>query len=287
MRFQFILDHRQSYPIQLMCRVLKVSRSGYYAWRKRKPSARQMANDFLLALIRLHHRKSRGTYGSRRIHAALQRDGIRCGHNRVARLMRLHQLQARRKRSYKGTTQSDHRFPVVANVLNQEFYAEKPNQIWLGDITYIATAEGWLYLAVLLDLYSRKIVGWSMQPFLKRQLVLDALQTALKDRRPRPGFLHHSDQGSQYASDDYQALLATHDATVSMSRRGNCLDNAPVESFFATLKTECVRDAVYSTRARARADLFEYIEVFYNRQRLHSQLGYRSPAEYELMPSVA
>ena len=168
MRFQFIHDHRQSYPVQLMCRVLEVSRSGYYAWRKRKPSARQMANDFLLALIRLHHRKSRGTYGSRRIHAALQRDGITCGHNRVARLMRIHRLQARRKRSYRVTTQSNHRFPVVTNVLNQEFRAEKPNEVWLGDITYIATAEGWLYLAVLLDLFSRRIIGWSMQPFLKR-----------------------------------------------------------------------------------------------------------------------
>lgn len=287
MRFQFIHNHRQSYPVQLMCRVLRVSRSGYYAWRKRKPSARQMANDFLLALIRLHHRKSRGTYGSRRIHAALQRDGICCGHNRVARLMRLHQLQARRKRSYRVTTQSNHRFPVVTNVLSQEFRAEKPNEIWLGDITYIATAEGWLYLAVLLDLFSRKIVGWSMQPFLKRQLVLDTLKTALRNRRPWPGFLHHSDQGSQYASDDYQALLTAHRATVSMSRRGNCYDNAPVESFFASLKTECVREVVYPTRARAKADLFEYIEVFYNRQRLHSQLDYHSPAEFELMSSVA
>lgn len=287
MRFQFIHDHRQSYPVQLMCRVLQVSRSGYYAWRKRKPSARQMANEFLLALIRLHHRHSRGTYGSRRIHAALQRDGICCGHNRVARLMRLHQLQARRKRSYKVTTDSSHRFPVASNVLNQAFSAEKPNTVWLGDITYIATAEGWLYLAVLLDLYSRKVVGWSMQPRLQRRLVLEALKTALSNRQPPPGFLHHSDQGSQYASDEYQALLATHQATVSMSRRGNCYDNAPVESFFATLKTECVRDVVYPTRALAKADLFEYIEVFYNRQRLHSQLDYHSPAEYELMSSVA
>lgn len=287
MRFQFIHDHRQSYPTQLMCRVLQVSRSGYYAWRKRKPSGRQMANEFLLALIRLHHRNSRGTYGSRRIHAALQRDGIRCGHNRVARLMRMHQLQARRKRSYKVTTDSSHRFPVVSNVLNQEFSVAKPNKVWLGDITYIATAEGWLYLAVLLDLYSRKIVGWSMQPVLQRRLVLEALKAALSNRRPRPGFLHHSDQGSQYASDEYQALLASQQATISMSRRGNCYDNAPVESFFATLKTECVRDVVYPTRARAKADLFEYIEVFYNRQRLHSQLDYHSPAEYELMSSVA
>lgn len=287
MRFQFIHDHRQGYPIGLMCRILEVSRSGYYAWRKRKPSARKMANNVLLALIRLHHRQSRGSYGSPRIHAMLQREGIYCGRNRVARLMRRDGLQARRKRSYKVTTQSNHCLPVAANVLNQQFTAEERNQVWLGDITYIATAEGWLYLAVLLDLFSRKIVGWSMQPYLKCQLVLDTLRMALQNRRPRPGLLHHSDQGSQYASDDYQTLLSSHQMIVSMSRRGNCYDCAPVESFFATLKTECIRGIVYPTRAAAKAALFDYIEVFYNRQRLHSQLGYLSPTEFELMPAVA
>lgn len=182
----------------------------------------------------------------------------------LARLMRLHGIQARRKRSYKVTTQSNHRFPVAANLLNQQFTAVRPNQIWLGDITYLATAEGWLYLAVLLDLYSRKIVGWSMQPTLHRQLVLDTFRMAFKNQRPQPGLLHHSDQGSQYASYDYQQLLAGHQVQASMSRRGNCYDNAPVESFFARLKAECVRDIVYSSRALARAESFEYIEIFYN-----------------------
>ena len=270
-----------------MCQVLQVSRSGYYAWRKRKPSARKMANETLLALIRLHYRRNRGVYGSPRIYATLRREGICCSRKRVARLMRLHGIEAHRKRSYKVTTQSNHRFPVAANLLNQQFTAVRPNQIWLGDITYLATAEGWLYLAVLLDLYSRKIVGWSMQPTLHRQLVLDTFRMAFKNQRPQPGLLHHSDQGSQYASYDYQQLLADHQVQASMSRRGNCYDNAPIESFFATLKAECVRGIVYPSRALARAELFEYIEIFYNRQRLHSQLGYRTPVEYELLPAVS
>ena len=211
-----------------------------------------MANETLLALIRLHHRRNKGVYGSPRIYAALRREGIRYSRKRVTQLMRLHVIQARCKRSYKVTTQSNHRFPVVANVLNQQFTAVRPNQIWLGDITYLATAKGWLYLAVLLDLYSRKIVGWSMQTTLHRQLVLDTFRMAFKNHHPQPGLLHHSDQGSQYASGDYQQLLADHQVRVSMSRRGNCYDNAPAESFFATLKAECVRDVVYPSRALAQ-----------------------------------
>lgn len=246
-----------------------------------------MADEKLLTLIRLYHQRSNGAYGSPRIHAMLRREGVRCGRKRVARLMRLYHIRARRKRSYKVTTQSNHRFPVAANVLNQQFTADRPNQIWLGDITYLATAEGWLYLAVLLDLYSRKIVGWSMQKTLKRQLVIDTFRMAFRKQRPQPGLLHHSDQGSQYASTDYQRLLTDHQVQPSMSRRGNCYDNAPVESFFATLKAESVRGVVYPSRAAARAELFEYIEIFYNRQRLHSQLGYRSPIEYELLPAVS
>lgn len=246
-----------------------------------------MADKVLLALIRLHHKKSRGTYGSPRIHAALRKEGVRCGRKRVARLMRKAGLRARRKRSYRITTLSNHSLPVAPNLLDRQFSADRMNQVWLSDITYVATAEGWLYLAVVLDLYSRKIVGWSMQPTLARQLVLDALQMALGRRRPQSGWLHHSDRGSQYASADYQALLSDHGALVSMSRRGDCYDNAPVESFFSSLKTECFRDIVYPSREAAKADLFDYIEVFYNRQRLHSSLGYLSPTEFELMPVVA
>jgi putative transposase len=287
MRFQFLDDHQQQFPITLMCRVLDVSRSGYYAWRKREPSARKMADQVLLALIRLHHKKSRGAYGSPRIHQAIQKEGIRCGRKRVARLMREASLRARQKRSHKVTTQSNHYLPVAPNLLDQAFTAKRPDTIWLSDITYLATAEGWLYLAVVLDLYSRLIVGWSMQPSLARQLPLAALQMALQQRRPEAGWLHHSDRGSQYASADYQQLLADHGARVSMSRRGNCYDSAPVESFFSTLKSECVQNVVFQTREQAKAALFDYIELFYNRQRLHSSLGYLSPTEYELAPIVA
>ena len=222
MRFRFIDEHQAAYPVALLCRVLDVFCSGYYAWRQRQPSARKMADTVLLALIRRHHQKSRGVYGSPRIHAALQKEGVRCGRKRVARLISEAGLRARQKRSYRVTTLSNHNLPVAPNLLDRQFSADRMNQVWLSDITYVATAEGWLYLAVVLDLYSRQIVGWSMQPTLARQLVLDALQMALDRRRPQPGWLHHSDRGRQYASADYQTLLSDHDALVSMSRRGDC-----------------------------------------------------------------
>jgi putative transposase len=287
MRFEFIETHQERYPVTLMCQVLAVSPSGYYAWRKRPVSQRKMADEQLLTEIKAIHDKSRRTYGSPRIHAILGQCGIHCGRKRVARLMRQANLRIRRKRSYKVTTQSNHNLPVAPNLLQQKFVADKPNQIWLADITYIATAEGWLYLAVVLDLYSRRIVGWSMQPTLNRILVLAALDMALKQRQPPAGLLHHSDRGSQYASKDYQALLADYQLLPSMSRRGNCYDNAPMESFFATLKTECVQGNVYPSRSIARAELFEYMELFYNRQRSHTQLNYLSPIEYEQLPLVA
>ncbi len=287
MRFQFIDKHRDVYPITLMCQVLAVSPSGYYAWRNRPVCQRKMADTQLLSKIKTIFKKSRQTYGSPRIHAILREQGIRCGGKRVARLMRQAKLKVKRKRSYKVTTQSNHNLPVAPNLLNQQFTATQPNQVWLADITYVATAEGWLYLAVVLDLYSRRVVGWSMQPTLNRRLVLSALDMALKLRNPPAGLLHHSDRGSQYASRDYQAMLATYELLPSMSRRGNCYDNAPMESFFATLKTECIQGVVYSSRLEARAELFEYIEMFYNRQRIHSQLGYKSPVAYEELPLVA
>jgi putative transposase len=286
MKFHFIQRHAEQYRIKVMCSILGVSRSGYYAWKKRQPSARERANRGLRALIRLLHRKSRGTYGYRRVHAALVAQGNICGLNRVARLMRNEGLHARRRRRYKRTTQSRHNWPVAPNHLAQSFAANGPNEKWVTDITYVRTDEGWLYLAVVLDLYSRLVVGWAMEPFLTDTLTTKALNMALGTRQPPPGFLHHSDRGSQYASGRYRRLLNRHDALASMSRTGNVYDNAPMESFFATLKTELVHLRNYYSRRQAKADIFEYIEVFYNRQRLHSALGYLSPLTFESL-SVA
>ena len=281
MKFRFIQRHAEQYRVKMMCSVLGVSRSGYYAWCKRRPSARERANRGLRALIRLLHRKSRRTYGYRRIHAGLVAQGITCGKNRVARLMQEDGLQARRRRLYKRTTQSRHNRPVAPNRLAQSFVASGPNKKWVTDITYVRTAEGWLYLSVVLDLYSRLVIGWAMEPYLNDTLTRKALKMALAHRQPLPGLLHHSDRGSQYASRSYQHLLSTHEALTSMSRTGNVYDNAPMESFFATLKKDLIHHRSYSTRRRAKADIFEYIEVFYNRQRLHSALGYLSPTAFE------
>lgn len=281
MKFRFIQRHAEQYRIKMMCLVLGVSRSGYYAWRRRQPSARERANRLLSALIRLLHQKSRRTYGYRRIHAALVAQGTTCGKNRVARLMQKDGLRARRRRRYKRTTQSRHNWPVAPNRLAQSFVATSPNQKWLTDITYVWTAEGWLYLSVVLDLYSRLVVGWAMEPYLTDSLTKKALQMALARRQPQPGLLHHSDRGSQYASASYQHLLSSHQALTSMSRTGNVYDNAPMESFFATLKTELIHHCNYITRRLAKSDIFEYIEVFYNNQRLHSALGYLTPMAFE------
>jgi len=269
------------YPISKMSKVLKVGRSGYYAWRKRKPSARQQANQVLTEEIRRVHLKSRRTYGSPRIHAALVREGIVCGRNRVARLMRRAGLEGcRPKRRYPRTTRRRPGTIPAPNLLKRNFNAQRPNQKWVTDITYIDTAEGWLYLAPVLDLYGRRIVGWSMTDHMESSLVEAALSMAFSQRRPQAGLLHHSDQGSQYTSCDYLSMLHEHDCQISMSRSGNCYDNAAMESFFSTLKTECTT-AQFETRAQARRAIFEYIEVWYNRQRLHSSLGYLSPAEFE------
>lgn len=265
-----------------MCRVLKVGRSSYYAWLKRPPGPREMANVALLAQIRHYFEQSGRTYGPKRIRADLVEAGICCGLKRVARLMREDGLRAKTKRRFKvQTTDSDHELPVSPNLLNQSFIAEEKDRIWLTDITYIKTGQGWLYLAVVLDLYSRRIVGWAMSASLHRQLVIDALQVAIKARKPLPGLLHHSDRGSQYASADYQDLLTQAEMIGSMSRKGNCYDNAPMESFFGTMKQERIFHRHYATRDEARADVFEYIEVFYNRYRRHSALGNRSPVSYE------
>ena len=287
MKYQFIADHREEFEITVMCRVLAVSRSGYYAWRKRPTSPRKMADRALSQQIKQIHHQSRQTYGSPRIQAELAENGVNCGHKRIARLMRDEELFAKQSRKFKmSTTDSSHPYPTAPNLLDQDFTANRPNEKWLGDITYIPTAEGWLYLAVILDLYSRRIVGWAMRDSLERQLVIAALQMAIQMRQPPPGLLHHSDRGSQYASDDYQALLTQHQMCCSMSRKGNCYDNAPTESFFGTLKTELVHHCQYQTKAEAQTDIFEYIEVFYNRLRRHSALAYQSPVNFEKLAFI-
>lgn len=265
-----------------MCRVLEVSPSGYYAWRKRQPSRREQANQGLWEAIQAIHRASRGSYGSPRLYAALRAKGMACNHKRVERLMRLHGLRGLDRRSKRPkTTQSSHPYPVAANLLSRDFTASAPNQKWLADITYIDTQEGFLYLAGVEDVFSRRIVGWAMDDRLETALVERALRMALGQRQPQAGLLHHSDQGSQYASLDYRRLLARRQITVSMSRTGNCYDNAMMESFWATLKAECA-SRVFPSRSAARLAIFEFIEGWYNRQRLHSALGYLSPEQFEI-----
>jgi len=264
-----------------MCRVLRVSASGYYAWQKRPESLRGRENRRLLAEIRTIHAKSTGIYGCLRVRAELRDREHHCGRNRVARLMRSAGLHGIPKRPFRRTTTSGHKLPVAPNLLKQDFAATGPNQRWVSDITYLRTGEGWLYLAVVLDLYSRKVVGWSLSPRLQRFLVLDALKMALGQRIPVHGLIHHSDRGSQYASTDFQQVLRKHGIACSMSGAGNCYDNAVVESFFATLKRERVHRGHYQTRAQARADIFQYIEVFYNRQRRHSWVHLMTPEQFE------
>lgn len=281
MKYTFMAAHDRQYAVNRMCSVLKVGRSGYYAWRKRKPSTRAEANQALLALIAAEHKASRKTYGSPRLHVVLRRKGVVCGHNRVARLMRLHGIIALTKRKYHPVgTQRQPGVVPAPNRLNQEFSATAPNQKWVSDFTYIDTAEGWLYLAVVLDLFSRKVIGWAMSQTMDTALVKTALEMALVGRQPPAGLLHHSDQGSQYTSSVYCACLTTALAQLSMSGVGNCYDNAVIESFFGTLKTECVTGP-FATCSLARTTLFEYMEVWYNRQRLHSTLGYHSPDDFE------
>ena len=281
MKFQFIEDHRDEFPVIRMCKVLEVSRSGYYAWRGRPPSEREMANQELYKEIKKEYDKSNGTYGSPRIYQALRKRGIVCSENRVARLMRLHGLRAKQKNRYNTTTQRNEADPAAPNLVAQDFEADRPNQKWLTDISYIPTEEGWLYLAAVLDLYSRRIVGWAMSDRMTVDLTIGALKMALQQRQPELDLIHHSDQGSQYTAGDYQQLLKDGGIRVSMNGIGSWYDNAPMESFFGTLKSEWVYHRVYRTHYEARADLFYYIEAFYNRHRFHSSLGYCSPDEYE------
>lgn len=279
MRYTFIDEHRWVYQVRRMCDALEVSPSGYYAWRCRSESERSEEDRQLKEKIRSIFERSRETYGSPRIYDELKDQGIRCSRKRIARLMSEEGLIAKKARRFQRTTISDDEHPKAANVLDQEFTVEAPNMAWAGDITYLWTREGWLYLAVLMDLYSRRIVGWAVGDNLGQELAIAALRRALYERKPGSDLLHHSDRGSQYTSNEYQEILMERGMTVSMSRKGNCWDNAVVESFFATLKVE-LGDS-FSSRDAARAALFDYIEVFYNRQRRHTAIGRVSPAEAE------
>jgi transposase InsO family protein len=284
MRFAWIKTHEGDWPMALMCRVLKVSRSGYYAWRGRPMSKRAKRRTELVEQIRQAHEGSRRIYGSPRVYRQLKDKGVSCCENTVAKLMRIDGLASKMKKVFKiKTTDSRHDHAVAPNTLNQNFEQPEANRTWAGDITYIPTREGWLYLAVVLDLYSRRVIGWAMADHLKASLAIEALAMAIDQRRiPEGGsVLHHSDRGVQYACDAYRTMLQAHGIGCSMSRTGNCYDNAVVESFFGTLKTELTHHEDYPTREQAMQSIFEYIEVFYNRQRKHSSLGYVAPAQFE------
>lgn len=266
-----------------MCQVFKVSRSGYYRWLKRPESARDKRRKKLVKRIHHHYFHSRRLYGAPKITALLRKEGEQVSQRTVSRLMSQHHLRSRTVKKYKATTNSKHSFPVHANTLNQQFSAETPNRVWVADITYVPTDEGWLYLASVMDLYSRKIVGWHVAKRMTTHLVLKALDKAYRVRHPQPSLLHHSDRGSQYASHDYQARLAKYGMQCSMSRKGNCFDNACIESFHSVIKRELVHLTSFRTRKEAGVAIFEYIELFYNRQRIHSAIGYVSPCQFEQM----
>jgi len=281
MRYKFMRDHREVFPVSPMCRVLEVGRSGFYAWLNRPESLRSREDLRLIDEIKTVHTGSRQTYGSPRVHADLKDKGYVIGKHRVARLMRENGIVSKHRRKFRATTDSRHNHPVAKNKLERQFNVSEPGQCWVSDITYIPTREGWLYLAVTLDLFHRKVVGWAMDRCMTRWLVMRALNMAIQNGNVELGLIHHSDRGVQYACQDFQALLETHAIECSMSRKGDCWDNAVAESFFHTLKVEQTRDRNYKTRQEAKKDIFEYIEVFYNRQRRHSYLGYLSPVEFE------
>ena len=281
MKYAWIETQRRDYPLPALCTTLAVSISGYRAWRRGgSPNRQRLTDAQLLALMQAIHAELKGAYGSPRMLRELRGRGFPAGKERVERLMREHGIRARHKRRYKATTDSKHTLPVAPNVLDRNFMPTAPNQVWTADLTYIWTTAGWLYLAIVLDLFNREIVGWSIKPRMTADLVVDALTMAWFRRRPAPGLIFHSDRGSQYASGTFQDKLDEFGMLCSMSRKGNCWDNAPTESFFNSLKNERVHGTNYVTHDEARADLFDYIEVFYNRSRRHSTLGYVSPTQY-------
>jgi transposase InsO family protein len=286
-KFRFVQEYRETFRVGRMCEVLKVSRSGFYAWCKRQPSQREASNQKLAERIREVHASAHGIYGAPRVHRELREAGESCGRHRVARIMRAEGIVGRSKRRFRRAQTRRSERPAAPDLLQRVFVASKPNQIWVGDITRVRTGEGPLYLAALLDLFSRKVVGWATAQHARYQIAAEALQMALVQRRPGSGLLHHSDRGAQYTAFEYQSHLNEEGLTCSMSRPGNCLDNAVAESFLHTLKTEWIYHYRYATRAEARASSFEYIECFYNRIRKHSTLDYRSPEEYEREQSAA
>lgn len=280
MKYAFIKRHKNKYPVKVMCRVLRASRSAYYEWCKGRVSARLEAREKLTEEIKVLHAESRGTYGSPRILSDLRSDGRRINHKRVESIMKAHGIRAKRHKKFKQTTDSKHRMPVAPNLLNREFSARKPNLVWVTDITYCATEEGWMYLATYVDLFSRKVVGWSMSARMTADLVVDAFRMAVS-RQGKAPLMVHSDRGSQYASEKFRDEMQKHRCMRSMSKKGDCWDNSVAESFFATLKTELIHHQKFKTRAQARIEVFDYIETFYNRRRRHSHLGYQSPEEFE------
>lgn len=286
MKFEFIRAEK-AYPVTVLCSVLEVSPSGFYAWRKRPLSARASSDAQLALQVTAVHKRSRRTYGSPRIHRDLRARGVRVGRKRVARLMRENGLEARRKRRFRRTTDSKHGHPIAPNILARNFDVTEPDRVWVTDVTAIWTLEGWLFLAAMLDLYSRRVVGWAMSANNDTDLALDALRHALRTRKPPHGVLHHSDRGSPYASADYRAALAAHGFVASMSRKGDCWDNAVAESFFGTLRAELIDHEQYASRVAAAASIDDYIANFYNIERRHSYLGYLNPIEFELRSTVA
>lgn len=288
MKFELVDAEKANFPVEVLCEVLDVSRSGFYAWKKRPPSARAKADAVLAVEVAAAHRKSGKRYGSPRVHRALRKKGVRTSPKRVARLMREKGIVGRQKLRFRRTTDSNHSSPIASNVLARDFEPAAPNQAWAGDVTYIATGDGWTYLAVLLDLFSRRVVGWAMSSTNDTALALAALNHAVRSRGAvPPGLVHHTDRGSPYASDDYRNALARYGMIQSMSRRGNCWDNAVAESFFATLRAELVDHETYATERAAEQSVGDYIDNFYNVERLHSYLDYVSPIEFELKARVA
>lgn len=287
MKYAFIRAQEVAFSVQVMCQVLGVSRSGYYAWKTRPEAPVDAAQVAICAEIAAAHKRSRGTYGSPRVHRELRARGVRISRKRVERLMREKGLKGAQKRKFRCTTDSRHSLPIAPNELNRNFAPSQPDRVWAGDVTYIATEEGWLYLAVIIDLFSRRVVGWSVSASNDTALAAEALRRALVSRRPRAGLLHHTDRGSPYAALAYTSILRQYGIVASMSRAGDCYDNAVVESFFGTLKAELVGDSVYPSRAAAAAMISDYVENFYNPQRRHSHLQYLSPIEFELRSHAA
>lgn len=287
MRYAFIEEHRPMWRLPNMCRALEVSKSGYFAWRDGREAPRRSRDRALSVHIQAIHQQSRKTYGSPRIHHELKEQGMAVGKKRVERLMKSAGIAVLPLRRFVTTTDSDHDQPIAPNLLEQDFSASAPNQRWVTDITYIPTDEGWLYLAAIMDLYSRRIVGWAMETTMHRSLVLKALDMAVTERRPSAGLIYHSDRGSQYASEDHRNALTTNGMIASMSRRGCCYDNAAAESFWHTLKNELIHRTNFQTRDQAKLAIFDYIEVFYNRTRRHTSIGNLSPVEFELQRTQA